>query len=224
MPIRSRSRSISNPAQAGPCQRSGQTCRCFCRKLCPGGDRAVGLGWEVLRALNPRLIYAQVKGVGEGSPYEYDLAFDMIALVCGGTMAITGERDRRHRKPGPTLGGTGTGVLLTIGNLGRAPSALHDRPRAARADRNAGRATAIHSRRFRADARSGQPAMRNGAKPLAGGMAPSGIYRCKPGVPNDYVYVFTTHANPEHSRWLLKVIGREGCSRIRASRHAQRSA
>jgi crotonobetainyl-CoA:carnitine CoA-transferase CaiB-like acyl-CoA transferase len=73
-------------------------------------------------------------------------------------------------------------------------------------------------------ARSGQPAMRNGAKPLAGGMAPSGIYRCKPGVPNDYVYVFTTHANPEHSRRLLKVIGREGCSRIRASRHAQRSA
>jgi len=51
--------------------------------------------------------------------------------------------------------------------------------------------------------------MRNGAKPLAGGMAPSGIYACKPGGPNDYVYVFTSHANPEHWRRLLKVIGRE---------------
>jgi len=51
--------------------------------------------------------------------------------------------------------------------------------------------------------------MRNGAKPLAGGMAPSGIYPCKPGGPNDYVYLFTSHANPEHWRRLLKVLERE---------------
>jgi formyl-CoA transferase len=58
-------------------------------------------------------------------------------------------------------------------------------------------------------ARSGEPAMRNGAKSLAGGMAPAGIYPCKPGGPNDYVYVFTSPANPEHWQRLLKVIGRE---------------
>jgi formyl-CoA transferase len=51
--------------------------------------------------------------------------------------------------------------------------------------------------------------MRKGAKPLAGGMAPSGIYACKPGGPNDFVYVFTSHANPEHWRRRLRVIGRE---------------
>jgi formyl-CoA transferase len=51
--------------------------------------------------------------------------------------------------------------------------------------------------------------MRNGAKSLAGGMAPAGIYPCKPGGPNDYVYVFTSPANPEHWQRLLKVIGRE---------------
>jgi formyl-CoA transferase len=51
--------------------------------------------------------------------------------------------------------------------------------------------------------------MRNGAKPLAGGMAPSGIYPCKPGGPNDYVYLFTSPANPEHWRRLLTVLGRE---------------
>src|SRR4029077_6509685 len=56
-------------------------------------------------------------------------------------------------------------------------------------------------------ARTGQPAMRNGAKLLAGGLAPSGIYPCKPGGPNDYVYLFTSHANPEHWRRLLRVIG-----------------
>jgi len=38
---------------------------------------------------------------------------------------------------------------------------------------------------------------------------PSALYPCKPGGPNDYVYVFTSRANPEHWTRLLKVIGRE---------------
>jgi len=62
-------------------------------------------------------------------------------------------------------------------------------------------------------ARAGQPAMRNGANLLAGGMAPSGIYPCKPGGPNDYVYLFTSHANPEHWRRLLQVIGQKADAR-----------
>ena len=42
-----------------------------------------------------------------------------------------------------------------------------------------------------------------------GGLVPSALYPCKPGGPNDYVYVFTSRANPEHWQRLLKVIGRE---------------
>ena len=61
---------------------------------------------------------AELKGFGQGSPYENNLAFDMIAQACGGTMAITGERGGRPCKPGPTLGDTGTGMLLAIGILG----------------------------------------------------------------------------------------------------------
>ena len=38
---------------------------------------------------------------------------------------------------------------------------------------------------------------------------PSALYPCKPGGPNDYVYVFTSRANPEHWTRLLKAIGRE---------------
>ena len=72
----------------------------------------------MIRKINPSIIYCQVKGFGEGSPYEKNLAFDMIAQACGGTMSITGERDGRPLKPGPSLGDTGTGMLLAISILG----------------------------------------------------------------------------------------------------------
>src|SRR6201995_3618823 len=70
----------------------------------PGAIERLGLGADVIRALNPAIIYCQVKGFGEGSPYEKNLAFDMIAQACGGTMSITRERD-------------GPGMLLAISIL-----------------------------------------------------------------------------------------------------------
>ena len=120
----------------------------FTENFAPGAVERLGLGWDVLHALNPRLIYGQVKGFGSGTPYENNLAFDMIAQACGGNMAITGERDGRPAKPGPTLGDTGTGMLLTIGILGRAVSAPDDRQGPSRPDRDAGCAIAIQPRRL----------------------------------------------------------------------------
>jgi formyl-CoA transferase len=181
----------------------------FVENFAPGAIERLGLGWDDLHALNPRLVYAQVKGFGQGSPYENNLAFDMIAQACGGTMAITGERDGRPCKPGPTLGDTGTGMLLAIGILG-ALYQRHITGRGRRVQIAMQDAQLQYTRgAFVQHARTGQPAMRNGAKLLAGGLAPSGIYPCQPGGPNDYVYLFTSHANPEHWRRLLRVIGQE---------------
>jgi len=181
----------------------------FVENMAPGTIDRLGLGWEALHALNPRLVYAQVKGFGEGSPYEHNLAFDMIAQACGGTMAITGERGGRPNKPGPTLGDTGTGMLLAISIL----SALYQRQGTGRGRRIQIAMQDAMLQYIRGaiaqHARTGEPAMRNGVKPLAGGISPVGIYPCAPGGPNDYVYLFTSNSNPEHWRRLLKVLGRE---------------
>ena len=181
----------------------------FVENMAPGTIERLGLGWEVLHALNPRLIYAQVKGFGEGSPYEHNLAFDMIAQASGGMMSITGERAGRPNKPGPTLGDTGTGMLLAISIL----STLYQRQTTGRGRRIQIAMQDAMLQYIRGalaqHARTGEPAMRNGAKPLAGGISPVGIYPCAPGGPNDYVYLFTSNNNPEHWRRLLKVLGRE---------------
>jgi formyl-CoA transferase len=56
---------------------------------------------------------------------------------------------------------------------------------------------------------TGKPAQRGGDKVPGVNNAPMGLYPCKPGGPNDYVYLMTSRANPDHWDRLLKLIGRE---------------
>ncbi|MBV9858678.1 MAG: CoA transferase, partial [Alphaproteobacteria bacterium] len=86
--------------------------------MAPGTIERLGLGYDAVRDLNPGIVYCQVKGFGEGSPYQNFLAFDMIAQAMGGTMSVTGEPDRPPSKPGPSFGDTGTGMLMAISILG----------------------------------------------------------------------------------------------------------
>lgn len=181
----------------------------FIENFAPGAIQRLGLGYDVIKEINPSIIYAQVKGFAQGSPYEKFLSFDMIAQATGGIMSITGEADGMPLKPGPTLGDTGTGMLLAISILG----ALYQR-------RDTGKGQHIqvamqdamlqYSRiAYSTMAATGKAAGRAGAGTITGGNAPMGLYPCKPGGPNDYVYLYVTRANNSHWHRLLKVIGRE---------------
>src|SRR5271155_4512726 len=132
--------------------------------MAPGTIERLGLGYDVIRALNPGIIYAQVKGFGEGSPYERNLAFDMIAQASGGTMSITGEPDGPPCKPGPSLGDTGTGMLMAISILG----ALYERRGTGEGRRLqvAMQDAMLHYIRiaFQAQAATGKAARRNGSR------------------------------------------------------------
>jgi formyl-CoA transferase len=180
----------------------------FVENFAPGAIERLGLSYAELKQINPGIIYAQVKGFGTGTPFEKNLAFDMIAQAAGGVMSITGERDGPPAKPGPTLGDTGTGMLLAISIL----AALYRRKTSGEGERIEIAMQDAMLQYIRvalaAQATSGRPAERNGAKILSGVNVPSGIYPCRPGGPNDYVYVYTSRANPGHWHALLRTIGR----------------
>ena len=181
----------------------------FMENFAPGAIERLGLGYDVLSQLNPGIIYGQVKGFGEGSPYEKNLAFDMIAQACGGTMSISGQPDGPPVKPGPTIGDSGTGMLMLISIL----SALYQRKATGKGVhlQVAMQDAMLHYIRnsFGITSKTGKPAPRAGAQSNSGGNPPCNIYPCKPGGPNDYVYVYTSRGNPQHWPRLLEAIGRK---------------
>jgi formyl-CoA transferase len=176
--------------------------------MAPGTIERLGLGYDEVKKLNPGIIYCQIKGFGDGSPYAKGLAFDMIAQAAGGPISVTGEPDQPPVKPGLTFGDTGTGMLMAATILG----ALHERSRTGQGRRLqvAMQDAMIHYMRtcFATMARTGHAAPRRGAKSGGGNNAPSGLYPCAPGGPNDYIYITTSRANPEHWSRLMKLIGR----------------
>jgi formyl-CoA transferase len=180
----------------------------FIENFAPGAIERLGLGYDAVKDLNPGIVYAQVKGFGTGSPFQDNLAFDMIAQACGGVMSISGQADGPPVKPGATLGDTGTGMLLAISIL----AALYRRKGTGQGERLeiAMQDAMLHYIRvaFSVTLRSGEAAPRAGAKVLSAGNPPSGIFPCAPGGPNDYVYVYTSRANPAHWHRLCQMVGR----------------
>src|SRR5207245_1309762 len=127
----------------------------------------------------------------------------------GGMISVTGEPDRPPVKPGPSIGDTGTGMLMAITILG----SLIERQRTGQGRRLqvAMQDAMLHYMRtcFAVQARTGKAAARRGGKTVMGANAPSGLYQCTPYGPNDWIYVMTSRANPEHWARLMKLFGRE---------------
>ena len=81
----------------------------------------LGLGYEVLREVNPRLVYGALRGFGDrrtgASPYVDWPAFDVVAQAMGGVMAITGPDANTPTKVGPGVGDIVPGMMLAFGVL-----------------------------------------------------------------------------------------------------------
>src|SRR5437588_1963811 len=65
----------------------------FVENYRPGAFAALGLGYEALAAINPRLIYASFSAFGQGGPRATQTAYDHVIQATSGIMAMTGTRD-----------------------------------------------------------------------------------------------------------------------------------
>jgi len=180
----------------------------FVENFAPGIIERLGFGYDELRRINPRVVYAQVKGFAPDGPFGRFPAFDMIAQAAGGAMSLTGEPEGVPIKPGPTIGDTGAGLHLAIGIL----AALFQRERSGfgqRVEVAMQEAVLNYCRiSFARQLLTGCPAERWGNQSQLGMTAPSGIYPCQPGGPNDYVFIYTSRAGNHQWERLLGVIGR----------------
>ena len=95
----------------------------FVENFAPGVIERLGFSYDVVRGINPRMIYAQIKGFAPDGPFAKYLAFDPIAQAAGGGLSITGETDGRPLKPGLNVGDSGAGLHAVIGIV----SALYQR-------------------------------------------------------------------------------------------------
>ena len=173
----------------------------------PGVIEGLGLGYEALRAVNPAIIYAQLKGFAEGSPFENFLAFDMIGQATGGVMSVTGEVDGEPIKPGPNFADTGTGMLMAISILG----ALYHKQATGEGQHLtvAMQDAMLQYARFPLSdfMATGEAPTRSAEGIITGGNAPMGLFPCHPGGANDFVYIYVNRANNRQWHRLLEIIG-----------------
>ena len=172
--------------------------------LGPGALERLGLGWETLHTLNPRLILASVKGFGSSGPYAEYKSFEWIAQAMAGAMSMTGSPDGPPTKAIGGLADTGAGLHTAIGILAaivqRHTTGVGQLLEVAQQD-SVVNLLRIHLRETYV---SGKPAMRQGNKSAAA--APSNIYRCRPFGPNDYVFIHC--ATVDMWKTLTSVCGR----------------
>ena len=178
-------------------------------------DRA-GFTWARFQELNPRIIYASVKGFGPG-PFVDCKAYENVAQCMGGAASTTGWEDGPPTVTGAQIGDSGTGVHMVAGIL----AALYQRERTGKGQRvevamadavlNLTRVKMRDQQRLSRGPLPEYPNKEFGdevprAGNASGGGQPGAALRCAPGGSNDYAYVII---QPPCWEPLMKLCGRE---------------
>src|SRR5919199_1111488 len=174
--------------------------------LGPGVMDRLGLGYDAVKELNPRIVYASVKGFGSYGPYSAYKCFEPVAQATSGAMSVTGEAGGPPMVNGANIGDSGTGMHLTIAIL----AALVQRERTGHGQlvEVAMQEAVLNLTRvkYTQTLASGTPLARTGNRSATGGW--SDLLRCAGGGSNDYVYMIIPPDNGEMFEAMTEVIGR----------------
>jgi CoA:oxalate CoA-transferase len=169
----------------------------------PGTMDDLGIGWNVLREINPRLVYATGTGFGISGPDRDNLAMDLTIQAASGIMSVTGAPDGPPMKAGPTLVDFMGGIHLYAAIL----TALYERDRSGegRLVEVAMQETVYSSlaASFEYYHRTGRPPPRTGNRQAGLSSTPYNVYPTSDG--HVAIHVVTEG----HWKNLTKAMGRE---------------
>jgi CoA:oxalate CoA-transferase len=169
----------------------------------PGTMDDLGVGWAVLKEINPRLVYATGTGFGISGPDRDNLAMDLTIQAASGIMSVTGAPDGPPMKAGPTLVDFMGGIHLYAAIL----TALIERAKSGQ-----GRLVEVAMQEtvysslaasFEYYHRTGNPPPRTGNRQAGLSSTPYNVYPCADG--HAAIHVVTE----EHWHNLIKAMGRE---------------
>ena len=184
-------------------------CDVMVENFAPGALDRMGFTWERIQEINPRMIYASVKGFGPG-PFEDCKVYENVAQCTGGSASTTGFDDGPPLVTGAQIGDSGTGLHLLAGIL----AALFQRTTTGKGQRvecamqdsvlNLCRVKLRDQQRLDHGILKGYPQYPNGefgdttprAGNASGGGQPGWIVKCKGWEtdPNAYIYIITQAA------------------------------
>ena len=173
----------------------------------PGVLERLGFTWEKIHEINPKIVVGSIKGFGSSGPYAEFKAYENVAQAMGGAMSTTGVPDGPPFVTGAQIGDSGTGLHLAIGLL----AALHQARRdgvgqyveVAMMDgvmnlcrvkwRDHQRLTRGTLAEYSVPTHKGMGATPRAGNDSGGGQLGNAI-RCKPGGPNDFIYIVVQEA------------------------------
>ncbi len=216
-----RSMTLDTKSEAGKqvLEKLIKACDVLVENFAPGAIDRMGFPWERIQELNPRMIYASVKGFGPG-PYEDCKVYENVAQCTGGSASTTGFDDGPPMVTGAQIGDTGTGVNLALGIV----TALFHREKSGRGQRvlaamqdgvlNLARVKLRDQQRLQHGPLKEYPQYPNGtftdecprAGNASGGGQPGWAVKTKGGGLNDYIYVIL---QPQAWAEYMTLCGRE---------------
>jgi formyl-CoA transferase len=159
-----------------------------------------------VKKLNPRAVYASVKGFGSYGPYSDFKCFEPVAQATSGAMSVTGDVGGPPMLNGANVGDSGTGMHLAMAIL----AALVQRGRTGEGQlvEVAMQEAVLNLTRvkFTPTLATGEPLARTGTRSVTGSYAD--LVRCKGDGVNEYVYMMLPPDNPQTFQAMVQVIGR----------------
>ena len=198
---RSITANMKNPAGKEVFVELLKKCDVLMENFGPGVLDRFGFTWDKVHEINPRIVMASIKGFGSTGPYAEFKAYENVAQAMGGSMSTTGFDDGPPLVTGAQIGDSGTGLHLAIGIL----AALQARVRTGKGQyvevammdsvmnlcrvkfRDHQRLSRGNLSEYSIDT-TGRHATPRGGNDSGGGQLGNAV-KCKPGGPNDYIYV-----------------------------------